>query len=219
MLLKLTRRMKEPVNTWTHFVTFLAAVVGLVFLVAETRHNASKLITMTIYGVSVILLYGGSSLYHWRKTTPRKTLVLKKLDHVAIYLLIAGSYTPVFYYGLAGAWKWTMLPAVWALALIGILLKIWFINAPRYISTGFYVTLGWIALVPFGQLFHNLPLGAVEYMIMGGAAYTVGAIIYATKIFNFWPGRFGFHEIFHLFVVAGSVCHYIMMVRYIVPLR
>jgi hemolysin III len=218
MLKQLTRKMKEPVNTWTHFATFLAAIVGLVFLVMETRHNASKLITMVIYGISVILLYGGSSLYHWRRTTPRRTMLLKKMDHVAIYLLIAGSYTPVFYYGLAGMWKWFMLTAVWALALVGMVLKLCFINVPRYISTGFYLTLGWIALVPFGQLFYNLPLGAIVYMIVGGAAYTVGAVIYATKIFNFCPGRFGFHEVFHLFVVAGSVTHYVMMVQYIVPL-
>ncbi|MCL4442442.1 MAG: hemolysin III family protein [Firmicutes bacterium] len=214
----MTLRMREPVNTWTHFVTFLAAIVGLVFLIIETRYSASKLVTMVIYGVSVILLYGGSSFYHWRKTTPRRTVILKRMDHVAIYLLIAGSYTPVFYYGLAGAWKWAMLSAVWALAMVGILLKIWFINSPRYVSTGFYLTLGWIALVPFVQLFKNLPLGAIIYMITGGAAYTVGAVIYATKIFDFRPGRFGFHEVFHLFVVAGSVLHYIMMVQYIVPL-
>ncbi|KJS66277.1 MAG: hemolysin III family channel protein [Peptococcaceae bacterium BICA1-7] len=218
MLIKLTRKMKEPVNTWTHFVTFIAAIVGLIFLITETRNSTSKLITMVIYGISLILLYGGSSLYHWWKTTPRRTMALKKIDHVAIYLLIAGSYTPVFYYGLGGAWKWAMLVAVWALALTGIFLKIWFIDAPRYVSTVFYLTLGWIALVPFVQLFQNLPLGAVIYMIMGGVAYTVGAVIYATKIFNFRPGSFGFHEVFHLFVVAGSVLHYIMMVRYIVPL-
>ncbi|MHB8158284.1 MAG: PAQR family membrane homeostasis protein TrhA [Desulfocucumaceae bacterium] len=218
MLRRLTLNMKEPVNTWTHFVTFLAAIVGLVFLIIETGSNLSKLVVMTVYGVSVIFLYGGSSLYHWVRTTPRRTLILRKMDHVAIYLLIAGSYTPVFYYGLSGAWRWTMLSAVWLLAFIGILLKIWLINAPRYISAAFYVTLGWIAVVPFLQLFKNLPLGAVIYMIAGGVAYTVGALIYTTRIFDFLPNRFGFHEVFHLFVATGSIIHYIMMVQYIVPL-
>ncbi|WP_231705650.1 PAQR family membrane homeostasis protein TrhA [Effusibacillus lacus] len=211
-------RMKEPVNTLTHFVTFLAAIVGLVFLILLSKDNASKLVTMTIYGVSVILLYGASSLYHWVRTTPEKELILKKFDHISIYVLIAGSYTPVFYYGLEGAWKWTMLSAVWALALIGMMLKIWFIHAPRYVSTAFYVTLGWIALVPIVQLIDNLPTGAIVMMVAGGVAYTIGAIIYATKCFDFFPNRFGFHEIFHLFVTAGSTVHFFMMTTYILPL-
>jgi hemolysin III len=211
-------RMKEPVNTWTHFVTFLAAIVGLVFLIALSRHNPSKLVTMTVYGVSVIILYGASSLYHWVRTTPDKELILKKIDHISIYLMIAGSYTPVFYYGLEGAWKWTMLSAVWTLALIGMFLKIWFIHAPRYVSTAFYVTLGWIAVVPFVRLIDNLPLGAIVLMVAGGVSYTIGAVIYATKCFDFFPNRFGFHEIFHLFVSAGSVAHFLMIACYILPL-
>lgn len=211
--------MKEPVNTWTHFVTFIAAIVGLVFLIALTRENMTKLVTMTIYGVSIIVLYGASSLYHWIKTTPRKEYILRKIDHVAIYVFIAGSYTPVFYYGLEGSWRWTMLSAVWVLAFVGIAIKLAFVQTPRLISTAFYVTLGWIAVVPFVQLVDNLPLGAIVLMIAGGIAYTVGAVIYATKSFDFYPNRFGFHEIFHLFVMAGSILHFIMMVAFIVPLR
>ncbi|WP_240512020.1 PAQR family membrane homeostasis protein TrhA [Paludifilum halophilum] len=211
-------KIKEPVNTWTHFVTFIVAIVGLVFLILLSKENLSKLITMTIYGISVILLYGASSLYHWVKTTPRKELILKKLDHIAIYLFIAGSYTPVFFYGLNGSWKWTMLTAVWLLAGIGAFLKIWFVHAPRYVSTAFYVTLGWIAVIPFVQLVHRLPTGAITLMVAGGVAYTVGAVIYATKCFDFLPNRFGFHEIFHLFVMAGSAIHFAMMLIYILPM-
>ncbi|MFT9486908.1 hemolysin III family protein [Tepidibacillus infernus] len=211
-------KMKEPVNTWTHFVSFIAAIVGLVFLVILSRDNLSKLVIMTIYGISVILLYGASSLYHWIKTTPKKELVLKKLDHVAIYILIAGSYTPVFYFGLEGKWKWAMLISVWVLAIIGIILKIWFIHLPRYVSTAFYVSLGWIALVPLFQLIGQLPTGAMVLMFVGGVAYTIGAIIYATKWLDFFPNRFGFHEIFHIFVVIGSVVHFFMMLFYIIPL-
>ncbi|MCB8815079.1 PAQR family membrane homeostasis protein TrhA [Desulfosporosinus shakirovi] len=211
-------KMKEPVNTWTHFVLFVAAIVGLVFLIILSKNNISKLITMTVYGVSMILLYGASSLYHWVRTTPQKELLLKKVDHIAIYLLIAGSYTPVFYYGLEGAWRWAMLSVVWGLALIGMLLKIWFIHAPRYVSSAFYLSLGWIALVPFLQLIKNLPMGAIILMALGGLTYTVGAIIYATKICDFFPKRFGFHEIFHLFIGAGSIVHYIMILIYIIPM-
>ncbi|MCL4419854.1 hemolysin III family protein [Patescibacteria group bacterium] len=211
-------KMKEPVNTWTHFILFMAAIVGLIFLVFLSKNSLSKLVTMTIYGISMILLYGASSLYHWVKTTPKNELILKKIDHIAIYLLIAGSYTPVFYYGLEGAWRWAMLSAVWLLAITGMALKIWFIHAPRYVSSAFYVSLGWIALVPFLQLIKNLPMGAIILMAVGGVVYTFGAIIYATKIFDFFPKRFGFHEVFHLFIAAGSIVHYVMILIYIVPM-
>lgn len=212
-------KMKEPVNTWTHFISFVAAIVGLVFLIIMCKSNISKLVTMTIYGLSMILLYGASSIYHWVQTTPQKELLLKKIDHIAIYFLIAGSYTPVFYYGLEGAWRWAMLISVWSLAVIGMALKIWFIHAPRYVSAGFYVSLGWIALVPFLQLIKHLPLGAIILMAVGGVIYTMGAVIYATKIFDFFPKRFGFHEIFHLFIAAGSIVHFIMILIYIVPMK
>jgi hemolysin III len=208
-------RMKEPVNTLTHFIPFVAAIFGLVLLLWLSRYNLSKMVTMTIYGVSVILLYGASSVYHWVRTTPQRELLLRKLDHIAIYFLIAGSYTPVFYFGLQGAWKWTMLAAVWSLAFIGMLLKIWFIHAPRYVSTAFYLTLGWIAIIPFLQLIKNLPLGAIIYMVIGGVLYTVGAVIYGTKIFNF--PKIGFHEIFHLFIAAGTTVHFLMILIYIMP--
>lgn len=210
--------MKEPVNTWTHFIAFVGAIIALVFLVITSKNSVSKLIIMTIYGLSMIVLYGASSVYHWAQTTPQKEIILKKIDHIAIYFLIAGTYTPVFYYGLVGTWRWTMLAAVWTLAIVGMALKIWFIHAPRYVSAIFYVSLGWIALIPFLQLIKHLPLDAIILMAVGGVAYTMGAIIYATKIFDFFPKRFGFHEIFHLFIAAGSIIHFIMIFTYIVPM-
>lgn len=200
------------------FSSFFAAIAGLVLLIINSKDSISKLITMTIYGLSVIVLYGASSVYHWVRTTPQKELILRKIDHISIYFLIAGSYTPVFFFGLEGAWRWAMLISVWTLALIGMILQIWFIHAPRYVSTAFYVSLGWIALVPFIQLIHHLPEGAIILMAVGGVAYTIGAVIYATKIFDFFPKRFGFHEIFHLFIAAGSLVHFIMMLIYIVPI-
>ncbi|MFA7467600.1 MAG: hemolysin III family protein [Desulfotomaculaceae bacterium] len=209
--------MKEPVNTLTHFIAFLTAIAGLVFLIIATWDEPAKLLVMTVYGTSLVLLYGASSLYHWIKTSPSKELVLRKIDHIAIYILIAGSYTPVFYYGLGGAWRWTMLIAIWMLAVIGIILKMFFLHAPRAVSTAFYLSMGWIALVPFAILIKTIPLGGIIMMVAGGVVYTAGALIYATKWLNFFPNRFGFHEIFHLFIVAGSVTHYLMIVFYIVP--
>lgn len=209
---------KEPINTLTHFIPFVAALFGLISLILLSYGNLSKTITMTIYGLSVISLYGASSLYHAIKTTPEKELTLRKVDHMMIYVLIAGSYTPVFYYALNGAWRWVMLLAVWILAIIGIILKIWLMNAPRYVSTAFYVTLGWIALVPIVQLIHNLPLGALILMIAGGVMYTVGAIIYGAKIFKIPQLHLGFHEIFHIFIAAGTLIHFIMILIYFVPI-
>lgn len=211
-------KVREPMNTLTHFIPFLAGWVGLFFLILLSRDNLSKLITMSIFGLSVIALYGASSLYHAVRTTPSKELTLRKIDHMAIYILISGSYTPVFYYGLDGAWRWAMLISVWVLAIIGITLKIWFMNAPRYVSTAFYVSLGWIAIVPIVQLAHNLPLGAILLMVSGGVMYTFGAVIYAAKIFRIPRIDLGFHEIFHIFVAAGTVIHFIMILIYFVPM-
>lgn len=211
-------KMKEPVNTWTHFIPFLAGIVGLIFLILESKHNPSKLVTMTIFGASVILLYGASSILHWIRTTPEKELILRKIDHMAIFILIAGTYTPVLYYGLAGAWKWVMLITVWLLSFIGIAIKIWFIHLSRTMSTVFYLALGWIAIIPFAKLVETLPVEAIILMISGGVAYTIGGIIYATKIWDFIPNKFGFHEIFHIFVALGTLLHFLMIFIYIMPI-
>jgi hemolysin III len=212
-------KIKEPVNTWTHLVSFVAAIVGLVFLIIMSKNNIPKLAVMTIYGLALIFLYGASSIYHGVPTTPKKVLLLKKIDHIAIYFLIAGSYTPVFYYGLEGAWRWVMLISVWSIALAGMVLKIWFIHVPRYLSVGLYLLLGWIILIPLKEIIKSFPLGAIILMAVGGVLYTLGAFIYATKILNFFPKRFGFHEVFHLFIIAGSIVHFVMMLIYIVPLK
>ncbi|NLG85673.1 MAG: hemolysin III family protein [Firmicutes bacterium] len=211
-------KMKEPVNTWTHFLTFIAGIAGLVTLVALSKGDTAKVITMSIYGISILALYGASSLYHWVKTTPQKEAWLRKLDHAAIYFFIAGSYTPVFYYGLSKTWKWPMLTVIWVLAILGIGFTFWRIFRSRKLSAIFYLLLGWIAVIPFPQLIRHLPHAAIIFMIAGGIAYSVGAFIYATRCLNFFPGRFGFHEIFHLFISAGSILHFVMIQKYILPL-
>ena len=174
---------------------------------------------MAIYGGSVVFLYGASSLYHWVQVAPRWLVVFRKIDHIAIYIVIAGSYTPVLYHGLSGWWRWSMLTGVWGLAILGVFLKVWFFNLPRVVSTAFYVTMGWLAVIPLGKMISNLPTGALILMVAGGVTYTLGAIIYATKgFFRSWPGPLGFHEVFHLFVVAGTICHFIMVMVYLVPM-
>lgn len=210
--------MKEPINTWTHFIPFIAGIVGLVFLIIESLGNLALLVTMSIFGVSIILLYGASTIYHWVKTTPKKELLLRKLDHIAIYLLIAGTYTPILYFALDGAWKITMLVAVWLLALIGIIMKMFFINLPRSVSTSFYIALGWLAIIPFGKLIKTLPITAIILLILGGIVYTIGGIIYATKKLNFFPKTIGFHGVFHIFISLGTLIHFFMIYIFIIPL-
>ncbi|NLJ72553.1 MAG: hemolysin III family protein [Syntrophomonadaceae bacterium] len=210
--------MKEPINTWTHFIPFIAGIVGLVFLIIESLGNLALLVTMSIFGVSIILLYGASTVYHWVKTTPKKELLLRTLDHIAIYLLIAGTYTPILYFALDGAWKITMLVAVWLLALIGIIMKMFFINLPRSVSTSFYIALGWLAIIPFGKLIKTLPITAIILLILGGIVYTIGGIIYATKKLNFFPKTIGFHGVFHIFISLGTLIHFFMIYIFIIPL-
>lgn len=210
--------MKEPINTWTHFIPFIAGIVGLVFLIIESLGNLALLVTMSIFGVSIILLYGASTVYHWVKTTPKKELLLRKLDHIAIYLLIAGTYTPILYFALDGAWKITMLIAVWLLALIGIIMKVFFINLPRSVSTSFYIALGWLAVIPFGKLINTLPFTAIFLLILGGITYTIGGIIYARKKLSFFPKTIGFHGVFHIFIAAGTLIHFFMVYIFIIPL-
>lgn len=208
-------KFKEPVSTWTHLITCLCALAGLVFLIVVSHDDVAKMTTMIVYGVSMVVLYLASSLYHAVHTTPKKELWLKKFDHASIFFLIAGSYTPVLYFGLDGTWRLAMLICVWTLAILGMLMKTFFIHIPNHLSTALYVGLGWIAVVPFVKLIGAYPLEAILLLLGGGIAYTIGAVIYAKECFDFIPGKFGHHEVFHLWVMAGSGLHFTMVARYI----
>lgn len=206
---------KEPVNALTHFVMFVAGIFGLALLISKGWGSAAGVVVGLIFGLSIITLYGASTLYHWIRATPRWESLLRKFDHMSIYLLIAGTYTPVLYYGLEGVWRWAMLTTIWALSTIGAVLKVWFVDLPRILTAGFYLLLGWLAVIPFGQLVRSLAKPALILLLAGGAAYTIGAVIYATKIFNFFPKRFGFHEIFHIFVGIGTILHFLMIYLFV----
>ena len=212
-------KVKDPVSGFTHLFSFFASIIGLVVLLVLTKGDTRRQMTMLIYGISLMLLYGASSTYHLVRTTPRKELFLRKLDHSSIFILIAGCYTPVFYVGLTGIWRIVMLSTIWGIALAGVILKMAYMKVPRAVSTSIYVIMGWIAVVPFVHLVKTLPVNAIILMIMGGLLYTTGAVIYATKKWNPIPDKFGFHEIFHLFVMGGSLVHFLMILQYIVPLR
>ena len=211
------RKLREPVNGLTHLGAALAAGIGLIILVVIGWGNLGKTISLTIYGISLILLFTASAVYHMVKARPAIMNNLRKLDHSAIFILIAGTYTPFCFNLFTGFWQWGMLILVWSLALIGVAVKLLWLNAPRWLYTGVYVAMGWLALLGGKELLMTLPVGAVVWLLIGGVTFTIGAIVYATKSFNFFPGIFGFHEVWHIFVIVGALAHFIGVLVYIAP--
>lgn len=197
----------------------LMAVLAAMPLLAKAGLSGSETAVqaMMIFMGSMVLLYGASALYH-SVVVPDKILkVFRKLDHMMIFVLIAGSYTPVCMIVLGGKAGYTLLAAVWGIAAAGMLIKALWINCPKWFSSVIYIAMGWVCLFVFGELLSTLSLGAFLWLLAGGIIYTAGGVIYALKlpIFNSRHAYFGSHEIFHLFVMAGSVCHFIFMYRYV----
>jgi len=210
-------KLREPVNGLTHFFTALVAVFGLVALLVISRNDVGKQVSLAIYGVSVILLFSASATYHMVNAKPKVLEVLRKFDHTAIYLLIAGSYTPICYNMFSGFWKWGMLVIIWSFALIGLIIKLFFIKAPRWTSAGVYLVMGWMVIFAIKEMLIRLPIGALILLSAGGIIYTIGAIVYITKIFDFIPNKFGFHEVWHIFVILGALAHFLAIAMYVAP--
>lgn len=154
-------------------------------------------------------LFSFSALYHATKRIEGATNAWRKLDHIAIFFMIAGTYTPISYIYLSGAWRWSMILVSWAFVIAGILLKVFFIKAPRILSTVLYLLMGWLAIIPLRMLWQNMPHTSFFLILGGGIAYSIGALIYALKKPHPAPGIFGFHEIFHVMILAGAILHYV----------
>jgi hemolysin III len=204
--------LKEPVSSLTHFAGFFAAVVGLVLIVQAAAHDAAKATAMAIYGTSLALLFLSSAVYHFFDLGPRGNLLLRHLDHASIFLLIAGSYVPPMLVLLDGAWRISMLIAVGALAIAGILFQLFWLDAPRVITTALYLAIGWIVIIPAPIILPQLDGLQLTTLIGGGLAYSTGALVYALRWPDPYPLRFGYHEIWHLFVLAGAGAHFAFMV-------
>lgn len=209
--------MKEPVDARISFAGLLAAVAGVVYIIVRFHGDPPLLAAMLAYGLSMCALFAASSLYHGVPARPHTTAVLRKVDHAAIYLLIAGTYTPVLFVGLDGAWRIATIAAIWGAACTGIALTIWFVNAPRWLSAAVYIAMGWFAVVPAFKLVPTLPPVVTVLIAAGGVLYTLGAVVYATRKLDLLPRRFGFHEVFHVFVLAGAVTHFIAIAGILVP--
>src|SRR5215216_5287615 len=194
------KRLREPVNGLTHAAGGLLAALGLGVLLATawSAGRIDQLVAFGVFGLSLIALYAASALYHLLPLSPSGVARLRKLDHMAIFVLIAGTYTPFCLLALGSGWGWGLLTLVWSLALCGVSLKIFWMGVPRWLSVALYLGMGWV--------------------LAGGLVYSAGALVYGLKRPNPVPEVFGFHELWHLFVLAGSACHFWAVLRYIAPL-
>jgi len=208
-------RIREPFNGASHLVGLMLACAGT-WTLLRWASGAWEVAAFTIYGATLILLYGISFLYHSLPVAGRSLTALRTLDHIAIYFLIAGTYTPVALITLHNRLGWSLLAAVWLIALAGIPFKLLYLDAPVWLSTGTYLAMGYLALIAIVPLAQVVSLTGLLWLVAGGVAYTVGAVIYSQRRPDPFPGRFGHHEIWHLLVMAGSACHFAFMVYHVV---
>lgn len=207
---RLLSRLKDPASALTHFAGALLSAVGLGILVhrAVVAGTVWHLVSFPVFGTGLLLLYTASTLYHSLRLAPGPTAVLRRVDHIMIFVLIASTYTPFCLVPLRGPWGWSLFGTVWGLAAAGAVLKLLWLGAPRWLSVGFYLAMGWLVIVAVYPMVKTVPPTGLVYLSTGGLFYTVGAIGYATKWPRLWPGRFGFHDLWHLFVMAGSLAHF-----------
>ena len=215
----MTITIREPGSAITHLIAMLLACAASTPLLIKCAlsGNFSLFVAMAVFIISMILLYGASTLYHSVSVPDRILKIFRKIDHMMIFVLIAGTYTPVCLIVLGGTQGYTLLAAVWGIALIGMIINICWITCPKWFSSLIYIAMGWVCVFVFGSLLSTLPTAAFLWLLAGGIIYTVGGIIYALKLplFNSKHANFGSHEIFHLFVMAGSICHFIFMYCYV----
>ena len=212
---KKNRHIKDPGSAITHFIGMLMAIFAAIPLLIQAAKEPDSvyLISLTVYAVSMVLLYAASTTYHTFDISKKVNTVLKKIDHMMIFVFIAGSYTPICLLVLKRNVGIPLLILVWGIAIIGILLKAFWVYCPKWVSSVLYIGMGWTCVLAFGQMLNGLSRVEFGWLLAGGIIYTIGGIIYALKlpIFNMKHKNFGSHEIFHLFVMGGSACHFVVM--------
>ena len=210
-----TRHLKDPGSAITHFIGMLMAVFASVPLLIRAASNPNRVcvISLAVFILSMILLYAASTTYHSLNISPKINRILRKIDHMMIFILIAGTYTPVCLIVLPQKIGYPLCALVWGIAIAGILIKAFWITCPKWFSSMLYIAMGWTCVLAFTQIVNSLSTVAFGWLLTGGLIYTAGGIIYALKlpIFNAKHKNFGSHEIFHLFVMGGSACHLILM--------
>jgi len=205
---------EELANSLTHSLGLVLSVAGFVALLvlAILRGSALQIVSCSVYGATLVCLYAASTVYHSVRSRRFKR-VLRIIDHSSIYLLIAGTYTPFTLVILRGGWGWTLFGLVWGLSLFGILFKVWFVDHFKIVSPLVYIAMGWLVLIAFKPLLAMVPGGAIAWLLAGGLSYTVGVVFYA------WRKLPYNHAIWHVFVLAGSICHYVAVLLYVLPAR
>ncbi|MCR5701354.1 MAG: hemolysin III family protein [Lachnospiraceae bacterium] len=211
---------KDPGSALTHFIAMLGAIIATAPLIIKAYHgiNHSYLAAFVIFIVSMIALYAASTIYHTFDISEKVNKMLRKLDHAMIFVLIAGSYTPVCIIVLPKNIGIPLLITVWAVTILGTIFNLCWITCPRWLSSTLYIGMGWLVVFAFSSIMKNLSHAAFMWLLVGGIIYTIGGIIYALKLpllkkFN-WK-NFGNHELFHCFVMIGSFCHFIMVYNYL----
>lgn len=208
-------KIKDPGSALTHFIAMILSMTAATPLLIKASRSAthSNILALSIFITSMILLYTASTVYHTLDISPKINKLLKKLDHMMIFVLIAGTYTPVCVIVLGDNTGWHLLSLVWGIALIGIIINGFWIHCPKWFSSVIYISMGWVCIIALKKITAALPSSTFIWLLTGGIIYTIGGIIYALKLplFNSKHRYFGSHEIFHLFVMGGSCCHYIMM--------
>ncbi|MEW5830736.1 MAG: hemolysin III family protein [Chloroflexota bacterium] len=210
-------KLREPVNGLTHLGGAVAAFIGQIALLIVAWEGTARLVSVLVYGLSLIAMFSASAVYHLANVKPATQKLLRKLDHSAIFLLIAGTYTPFCLNAFTGFFRWGLLAIIWSIAGIGILVKVFYVNAPRWLNAGVYVLMGWLCISAVGEMTTALTPFAMTWLIVGGVVYTLGAVVYATKIFNFVPGKFGFHEVWHIFVIVAALAHFVAVLGVVIP--
>jgi len=203
----------DLVNFYSHLLAAVAALAGYIVLLCNSSGSMTNIVLSSIYGLGAIFVFTCSAAYHGQKADEDERNPWRRLDHIAIFFMIAGTYTPISYIYLDGWWRWGIIGAQWLLVILGLVFKLVYIHGPRWLTTVIYVLMGWMLLIPlfWGPLLTTMPLKSLLLLLGGGIAYTLGAVIYAIKKPNPFPGIFGFHEIFHLLVITGAVLHYMVI--------
>lgn len=205
---------KDPMSALTHFIGFIAGCMGLGGLLALSIGDTTRMMSMGVYGVTLIMLFLASTTYHFVDLGERGNQFLRRLDHAAIFLFIAGTYVPSLVHLLDGWWRVVMLALVVGIAVLGALFKLVFFQEKKgKAGVILYILLGWIIVIPGYRMFPLVPTESLMWLVGGGVTYSLGAIVYATKRPDPWPERFGFHEIWHVFVLVAAAMHYIFVLR------
>ena len=210
-------KIKEPFSAISHALGAILSIIALTLLIQESINPIKPwhIVSFTIFGTGMFLLYTASTLYHWLPVSTNIENKLRNLDHVMIHILIASTYTPICLIPLRGVWGWRMFGIVWTLAIFGFLLKLFWKSLPNWFSTTFYIFLGWLSIIAIYPMMMTLQLGAIIWIFIGGFFYTLGAIIHGINKPNTIPKILGAHEIFHVFVILGSFSHFMCMYNYI----